>query len=252
MLVFQTHLPDFSLPGMPGQIYTGNTLLPTPGAEQQILQAAKSASLISSMLPGTLSSSLSFYTPINPWQTRKQLKALPPRWPKEKRILSVGYSPLMDKKETILFVQLLMLACQQWQQGTQHRFVFSVEQMQVSDLKQTEHYDIVLDWTEEVTIGREYEVGHAKRRLKDRWIQQVAIMLLTHTAIDNTLSPVQQQNRLYATLLHELGHALGLEHAMESTAVMFHRGWQQTRLTVADLRQFGMLYPEPVQTSFLF
>ena len=60
--------------------------------------------------------------------------------------------------------------------------------------------------------------------------------------IDAYISNHQQVARLYTTILHEVGHALGLKHALKSKSVMHPKGWRNTELTPEDTGLFFQLY----------
>jgi predicted Zn-dependent protease len=84
------------------------------------------------------------------------------------------------------------------------------------------------------------QIGTEPQRLE---IKAVSITLIKFPRIDRALSPVQQQQRLAATVLHELGHALGLDHVQSAAAVMHYQGWQNTRLSDVDINALNRLYP---------
>ena len=73
-------------------------------------------------------------------------------------------------------------------------------------------------------------------------IVSATITLIETPRIDAQLDAGQQQDRLLATLLHELGHALGLEHSPNPDDVMHHRGWRHTRLSENDRSRLRRLY----------
>jgi hypothetical protein len=102
--------------------------------------------------------------------------------------------------------------------------------------------DIVITWSEEITPGRDFEVGHTQRTVQGKHITHAVITLIIQPAIDKHLSPAKQAQRLHATILHEVGHALGLEHATDKRDVMHHRGWQRTVLSAGDIRRIQQLY----------
>jgi predicted Zn-dependent protease len=91
-------------------------------------------------------------------------------------------------------------------------------------------------------LGREFELGHTERNVTDVWIRQATITLLTEPEIDRHLPPLRQKQRLYSTLLHELGHALGLEHTESKRDVMHHQGWRNLCLSLNDAHQIQALY----------
>lgn len=102
--------------------------------------------------------------------------------------------------------------------------------------------DIHIGWSKETTVGRDYEVGHARRDVANQRIRHVDITFIESPLIDAHLTALQRKNRLIATILHETGHALGLEHAEHPHDVMYYRGWQNTQLSVNDLSRLNKLY----------
>lgn len=210
---------------------------------QKNTRASLAAHNIQRPLSVPLDSFISFSPEISPWQVADKLLKSRPRWAEGKNILNVGYDmPPLKEKSLPVFLQVLSGACLQWQHASKGRFIFNVLDSPVTPFSNQEQLDIVIHWSQETTRGRAYEVGHANRILKKNVISHVDITLITSPLIDRDLSPKQQIDRLYATLLHELGHALGLEHSMQSSAVMFYRGWRQTQLTHDDKQELLLLY----------
>lgn len=109
------------------------------------------------------------------------------------------------------------------------------------------HADIVIQWQRETTRGRDYEVGHTHRQVQGQLIQRVTITLIEAPRIDAHLIPSKQALRLFSTLLHEAGHALGLEHSQHQGDVMHHRGWQHIFLSPNDSQRLNSLYATAVQ-----
>ncbi|MEB3287321.1 MAG: matrixin family metalloprotease [Vampirovibrionales bacterium] len=108
--------------------------------------------------------------------------------------------------------------------------------------------DILFRWVSETVLGRTYETGHARRELEtpvtssSGFMTHVEITLVDCPVIDAHLSSQQRLLRLQATLLHEIGHALGLEHALAKTDVMYYQGWRNTILSPGDIAALQALY----------
>lgn len=74
-------------------------------------------------------------------------------------------------------------------------------------------------------------------------LQQADITIVGQAAIDNQLTPAQQQQRWQATLAHEMGHALGLRHVVDECAIMHAiQGWRYIQPTIADRAQWVRCY----------
>lgn len=106
--------------------------------------------------------------------------------------------------------------------------------------------DISVKWSQATVSGRDYEVGHTDRTIRPpQWIVQARITLMVQPEIDKHLTLEQIEKRLYTTALHELGHALGLEHSQYEKDVMHHRGWQNPCLSANDIQRLNSLYRQP-------
>lgn len=112
---------------------------------------------------------------------------------------------------------------------------------------------IKIAWSQQPVFGRDFEVGHTDRKLKPpHWIDSATLTLVNQPAIDGQLSAQQQTSRLYVTYLHELGHALGLEHSRHKGDVMYHQGWRNTQLSPHDIQAVQQLYPRRDGATFVF
>ncbi len=180
------------------------------------------------------------------------------RWSASQMPLSISIQPFPEEacplKSRPLFHQgtqlnaILKSVLDEW-----HRA--SLGQIQFRPVQNTsEKPHIVIDWSQEPVQGRVFEVGHTRRTLKPalpegfkagrstQYIDSVQITLLIHPVIDDYLSLNQQCHRLRTTLLHEIGHALGLEHSSNPVAVMHHRGWQNPTLSLHDAQAIQAVY----------
>jgi hypothetical protein len=165
-----------------------------------------------------------------------------PRWrPEKTRSLFVYITPLNKPQ----WQDIILRACREWEfsSGGLIQFVHTVR---------PEEADIKVEWSQTAVVGRDYEVGHTRNTVHPpNWITQATLTLLVQPEIDKHLTLDQIQSRLYTTALHELGHALGLEHSQSARDVMHHQGWKNPVLTKNDIRQLTELYTKPISTLFL-
>jgi len=74
------------------------------------------------------------------------------------------------------------------------------------------------------------------------FIYRSELVLQRNPRINQHLDVDAQGLQLYATFLHEIGHALGMEHTQDPHSVMFHRSLQNHQFTTEDLTQLHRLY----------
>ncbi|HEY9744711.1 MAG TPA: matrixin family metalloprotease [Oculatellaceae cyanobacterium] len=174
-----------------------------------------------------------------PWETLDLAEKHRVRWHAERMPLSVSLQtdPSNTWPDTVVR-PLLHMALAQWEAASLGALSFQMLQTLPSQA------DLQLFWADETVPGREYEVGHTDRKLQGQWLCQATVTLVTAPAIDARLSSGRRRQRLYSTLLHELGHAIGLEHSESAADVMHHRGWQNLCLSENDIRRVRALYPK--------
>ncbi|WP_303674105.1 matrixin family metalloprotease [Vampirovibrio chlorellavorus] len=164
------------------------------------------------------------------------------RWPLEQMPLSVWLpaSPV-SVNQGFPSPPSLFAALRQWETVTDGLIRFRLMDINTETAEQAH---IAFGWAQETTKGRDYEVGHANREVQGSRIRRVTITLIQDPLIDGHLSIAQRQSRLLATVLHETGHALGLEHSENSQDVMFYRGWRREQLSHGDIRRIRELYQQ--------
>ncbi len=178
------------------------------------------------------------------------------RWAKEAFPLSLYVEgltsdhPVADEFETLVLDSIA-----EWERA-------SGQAIQIKIADSQDRADIEILWSDTPIEGREHEVGHAKRTVNtdmvhsgysgygglsgSRHIEGVIthadITLITKPVIDGELTPAQQRRRLHATILHELGHALGLNHSPAPWDAMYYQGWRNTHLSNGDIMTLRGLY----------
>lgn len=176
------------------------------------------------------------------WRNADEREQKDVRWhPAQASQLNVWLSPPPDATWTALVQRAFV----EWQaaSGTLIGFEWTVR---------PEQAHIQIKWNDTPVRGRQYEVGHTQRDVvPPHWIRQAQITLLTAPLIDQHLGERQRKDRLYTTVLHEVGHALGLEHTHSKRDVMHHRGWQNKHLSTNDIQRLHQLYRQPAP-SHLF
>lgn len=102
--------------------------------------------------------------------------------------------------------------------------------------------DITISWTDIITNGREYEAGNNNLKVIGHKIDKAEINIVIFPEIDKGLSVSSRIERVRRTALHEIGHALGLNHSQDSKDMMFHRGINNKTLSPNDVKRLNELY----------
>jgi predicted Zn-dependent protease len=196
--------------------------------------------------------------PLNPRQEKGAVVVMPNQ-PQNKPVdLPPKWQPLTNKHQllpltvavqaeglSIVLVQKALLA---WEESTNRQVQFTLLTNPSPEASQSAN--ILILWAEELLqqAGHQtaYNTGkawlHVKAVNNQPLIVGSTIELAKTPIIDAYINTQQQTNRLYTTILHELGHALGLKHAQQPTSVMHPLGWQNTQLTPEDVGLFFQLY----------
>jgi len=171
-------------------------------------------------------------TAVKPAPAEKYMKAVY-RWPSEAMPLRVFYPEGLDWSQIL----------DQWVLGSRKQVSFVTVQDPTTA-------DIVFSWTDSAVNGRPFEVGHTKNAVNDQGvITKAEIQMLREPLIDKQLAGLERKMRLQATVLHEIGHALGLEHGEHAQDAMYFRGWQNAYLSEHDCQRIQGLYPEGPQLA---
>ena len=105
--------------------------------------------------------------------------------------------------------------------------------------------DIHISWNNTVILGRQYESGHNNLKTIGNYIEKAEISIVVYPAIDRRSSTINRIARVKRTLLHEIGHSLGLKHSDCPKDIMFHRDSPHKTITENDSKALQELYNQP-------
>ena len=152
-----------------------------------------------------------------------------------------------ETPDTSDFENLMFAAIAQWEFASGNRIQFVKAET-------PDTANVVVSWFDEAVLGRGFELAHVDRTVipAPHKIPGKPEGIITHAVVNLHKNPVinrhfssknTQITCFFATILHEFGHVLGLEHSPNPNDVMFYRGYQNARLTGNDVQRLNLLYP---------
>ncbi|MCK7521154.1 MAG: matrixin family metalloprotease [Ignavibacteriales bacterium] len=133
------------------------------------------------------------------------------------------------------FIKQAKLAFQPWSRATYGLIRFE-ETLNINNA------DIILNWSDNIVFGRDFEVGHNNLKVVSNKIEKAEITIIVYPMIDHGCDNLKRIERVRRTALHEIGHAIGLNHSNNSKDVMFHRGINNKNLSSNDIKRINELY----------
>lgn len=112
--------------------------------------------------------------------------------------------------------------------------------------------DIIIKWGDMVVLGRNFECGHNNLQTIGNKIEKAEITIIVYPMIDKFGTNINRVERVRRTLLHEIGHSLGLKHSERPKDIMFHRGINNKSISENDAKALLDLYKSPRVNEFNF
>jgi predicted Zn-dependent protease len=101
--------------------------------------------------------------------------------------------------------------------------------------------DITVRWRERFPAEDGQRIGVTERiHTSEYWIASARIDIATHDSVGRLIPP----QMIGGTLRHEIGHALGLNHANDATSVMYRES-ASTTISPSDRATLRLLYLVP-------
>jgi len=173
---------------------------------------------------------------LSQWEENEKDGTKSPKWDLERIPLKFFINPLpTDENYLKEFEKAVETAFSPWERA-------SAGIIRFEKIYNLTNADIIIEWSNTATLGREYEAGHSNLKIAGNKIDKAEITVLIYPIIDAMAAPEARIERVRRTAVHEIGHVLGLNHSNSSKDVMHHRGINNKNLSENDIRRLNELY----------